>query len=360
MTVSPDFWRGKRVLLTGHTGFKGSWLALWLGDMGAKVSGLSLEPQTSPHLHGLLFGQNAAAGICDIRDRAAVNAAVLQMRPDIVFHLAAQPLVRAGYRDPVGTFETNVQGTAHVLDALRAVESVKAIVVVTTDKVYENPETGTPFVESDPLGGHDPYSASKAAAEIVAASYRSSFFAARGVGLATARAGNVIGGGDWAEDRLVPDAVRAWENGRAIEVRRPGAVRPWQHVLEPLSGYLALAERLYCGKAGASAFNFGPDPANAATVGDLLAMARLAYGHGEIVTGTETGPHEAGYLLLDSTLAMNCLNYRPVWGLGETVERTMRWYRNLAEGQSAAALCRADIADYLRGMALASQRKGAA
>ncbi|MDQ0456935.1 CDP-glucose 4,6-dehydratase [Rhizobium paknamense] len=360
MMIDPTFWRGRRVLLTGHTGFKGSWLSLWLRDMGAVVTGLALPPESRPNLHGLLGESLPDTEICDLRDRLAVTAAVLRAEPEIVLHLAAQPLVRAGYRDPVGTFETNVQGTVHVLDVLRAVETVKAIVVVTTDKVYENPETARPFVESDPLGGHDPYSASKAAAEIVAASYRASFFAPRGVGLATARAGNVIGGGDWAQDRIVPDAVRAWSLQRAIEVRRPAAVRPWQHVLEPLAGYLALAERLYAGGLAHAAFNFGPDPDNAATVADLLAVASRAFGGGEVSLGTEAGPHEAGYLLLDSSRARDHLGYRPLWNFEETVVRTMGWYRRLAAGEAAIDLCRADIADYLTQMAETPSQRGAA
>lgn len=351
--ANPAFWKGKRVLLTGHTGFKGSWLALWLAEMGAEVTGLSLVPETQPSLFTLVNGKPAAAEICDLRDRHAVAARVMLSRPEIVLHLGAQALVRAGYRDPVGTYETNVQGTANLLDALRIAPDVRSIVVVTTDKVYANPETAVPFVESDPLGGHDPYSASKAAAEIVTASYRSSFFAARGVGLATARAGNVIGGGDWAEDRLIPDAVRAWGSARPLMVRRPQAVRPWQHVLEPLNGYLMMAERLWDDPSFAASLNFGPDHRAAATVESVLGKASDAFGGGDVVLGDGSeGPHEAGYLMLDSGLARAALGYRPVWNLDETVSRTMAWYRGLASGGSALDLCLADIAAFERAHGL--------
>lgn len=358
--IDSQFWHGKRVLLTGHTGFKGSWLALWLSDMGAVVHGLALAPDTSPSLYRLLHGEAAAqAGLCDVRGRAAVAACVAEANPQIVFHLAAQPLVRHGYRDPVGTFETNVHGTVHVLEALRHAPDVKAIVVITTDKVYENAETGKAFVETDPLGGHDPYSASKAAAEIVVASYRASFFAQNSIGLATARAGNVIGGGDWAEDRLIPDAVRAWSAGVPLQVRRPKAVRPWQHVLEPLAGYITMAEKLWHNPHALTASNFGPDHGSAATVADVLTLAVKSYGQGRVdfADGHE-GPHEAGYLMLDSTFAAETLGYRPVWSLQDTIERTMNWYRKQQEGALALTLCRADIADY--EAALSRQRDGAA
>lgn len=344
--ANSSFWHGKRVLLTGHTGFKGSWLALWLSEMGAQVFGLSLTPATEPSLFRLMHGTRSPAseGIVDIRDRIAVAARVMVTRPDVVFHLAAQPLVRAGYRDPITTYETNVQGTVNLLDALRIAPDVKSIVVVTTDKVYDNPETGTAFRESDPLGGHDPYSASKAAAEVVTQSYRKSFFQPRRIGLATARAGNVIGGGDWAEDRLIPDAFRAWSSGTPLQVRRPDAVRPWQHVLEPLHGYLLLAERLLDDPDFSPAVNFGPDHTAAATVKDILTLARSAYGKGETeFASVEEGPHEAGYLMLDSALATARLGYQPTWGLEETVTRTMDWYRRMQKGISARNLCLADL-----------------
>ncbi|WP_325464220.1 CDP-glucose 4,6-dehydratase [Pararhizobium sp.] len=347
MPMTNEFWRGKRVLVTGHTGFKGSWLTLWLRELGADVSGLSLAPQTDPSLYLLLGGDTSGEGIIDIRDRDAVNNRVLHTKPEVVFHLAAQALVRAGYRSPAETYDINVIGTANLLDALRMSEDVQSIVVVTTDKVYHNAETGLAFMESDPLGGHDPYSASKAAAEIVVASYRSSFFAARRIGLATARAGNVIGGGDWAQDRLIPDAVRAWQSGATLQVRRPRAVRPWQHVLEPLGGYMDLAERLWQAPDGIESYNFGPDHGEAASVGAVLKMAERHFGGGTMMLGDGTdGPHEAGYLVLDSNKAKAELGYQPRWRLSETVKRTMEWYRGQCDGQAALDLCLADIRDF--------------
>lgn len=346
--MTPDFWQGKRVLLTGHTGFKGSWLKLWLLELGAEVTGLSLPMETDPALHDLLFPNDLPdQEICDIRDAVAVTNRILKARPEIVFHLAAQPLVRASYRDPAETWAVNVQGTVNVLEALRAVPDVKSIVVITTDKVYENNESGRAFVETDPLGGHDPYSASKAAAEIVVSSHRLSFFAARKVGLATARAGNVIGGGDWAEDRMIPDAIRAWTSNKALTVRNPASVRPWQHVLEPLAGYLSLAEQLWFDGSKAGGWNFGPDYRSAASVSDVLKIAQRYYGTGTLdLNSQEIGPHEAGYLMLDSRKARTHLGFEPKWNLETTLGKTMDWYREMYSGQSARSLCLADIDAY--------------
>ncbi|WP_137153823.1 CDP-glucose 4,6-dehydratase [Rhizobium sp. FKL33] len=340
-----SFWHGKRVLLTGHTGFKGAWLAFWLRRLGAEVEGLALAPaEDRPSLHVLLGSARGGRDIVDIRDRDAVRARVDAVRPEIILHLAAQPLVRAGYRDPLETFETNVQGTANLLDAARTVESLRVAVSVTTDKVYENAETGRAFAEVDPLGGHDPYSASKAAADIVTSSYRRSYFLARGIGVATARAGNVIGGGDWADDRLIPDAIRAFETDKELDIRRPQAVRPWQHVLEPLHGYLLLAERLWRDPETGPAYNFGPDPQSAASVRDLLErsahhfdLSRIRWGDGG------EGPHEAGLLMLDSARARNDLGFVPRFDLDETIGRTWGWYKGLAGGLSAETLCGRDI-----------------
>jgi CDP-glucose 4,6-dehydratase len=351
-TPDPGFWQGKRVLLTGHTGFKGAWLALWLARLGAHVTGLALAPPTSPNLYSLAKVQTLCdSRLGDIRHAEAVEAAVHAARPEVVFHLAAQALVRQGYRAPLDTFSTNAMGTAKVLDALREVEGVRAVVVVTTDKVYDNRETPYPYREGDALGGHDPYSASKAAAEIIVASYRSSFLAERGVALATARAGNVIGGGDWSEDRLIPDAVRAWQSGTVLQVRRPQAVRPWQHVLEPLAAYLRLAEALRQQPAKvATAYNFGPPTHEAANVGDVIAIAREAYGRGETQFGDGSeGPHEAGWLALEVARARSDLGLVPRWGLRQAVVRTMDWYAQLAAGADARALCEADIATFEAG-----------
>lgn len=343
-----SFWRGKRVLLTGHTGFKGAWLVLCLQRLGADVTALALPPSGEPNL----FTLARIADLCDsrfvdIRDRGAVAAVVRESRPQIVLHLAAQALVRAAYREPIDTFATNVMGTVHLLDALRPVDSVRVAVIVTTDKVYANREWPYPYREDDPLGGHDPYSASKAAAEIVVASYRDAFLVGRGVAVAAARAGNVIGGGDWSEDRLIPDAVRAWQSGTPLRVRRPQAIRPWQHVLDPLSGYLRLAQRLWDEPGLAGAYNFGPRTDEAARVVDVLRLARDSFGRGECEFGDGSeGPHEAGWLALEVARARVALGVAPRWQLAESVRRTMQWYRGFAEGTDARALCEADIADH--------------
>jgi CDP-glucose 4,6-dehydratase len=274
MRPDPHFWRGKRVLLTGHTGFKGAWLALWLQRLGAQVTGVALPPATEPNLFTLArVEQGVETHFCDIRSAQALALRVRAARPEVVLHLAAQALVRPGYAAPLDTFATNVMGTAHLLDALRGLPEVRVAVVVTTDKVYRNREWAYPYREDDQLGGHDPYSASKAATELVTASYRDSFLAAQGVAVATARAGNVIGGGDWAQDRLLPDAVRAWGAGETLHIRRPHATRPWQHVLEPLAAYLRLAQRLWEQPGLAGAYNFGPLPHEAASVKHVIELA---------------------------------------------------------------------------------------
>jgi CDP-glucose 4,6-dehydratase len=347
-TPNAAFWRGKRVLLTGHTGFKGGWLALWLHRLGADITGLALAPATRPSLFELAhLSELCRHHVVDVRDGAAVAAVVRESRPEIVLHLAAQPLVRASYRDPLLTFGTNVMGTAHVLDALRDQGDARVAIVITTDKVYANREWAYPYREHDALGGHDPYSASKAAAEITVSSYRDAFLKPQGVALATARAGNVIGGGDWSEDRLIPDAVRAWESGATLQIRRPRAIRPWQHVLDPLAGYLRLAERLWDEPALAAAYNFGPRTDEAATVGSVIRLAREAYGKGETQFGDGSeGPHEAGWLALDVALVRMTLGVTSRWDLSEAVQRTMRWYRRLGEGEDARALCEADISDH--------------
>lgn len=344
-TASPDFWRGKRVLLTGHTGFKGGWTALWLARMGADVTGIALEPNTNPHLFGKLgLATLVSSHFCDIRDRASLTRLVQAAKPEIVIHMAAQPLVRASYREPVETFATNVMGTAHLLDALRGVAETRAIVMVTTDKVYHNLERPYPYREDDALGGYDPYSASKGASEIVIASYRDSFLGAEGKAIASARAGNVIGGGDWSEDRLIPDAIRAWLSGKPLEIRRPQAIRPWQHVLEPVNAYLVLAERLFVDPTLAGAYNIGPHTHEAATVRAVIERARIAFPKADVIYGDGTsGPHEAGWLALETALARTKLDILPRWNIAESVSRTLDWYRAEAEGRSALALCEADI-----------------
>jgi CDP-glucose 4,6-dehydratase len=344
-TASPDFWRGKRVLLTGHTGFKGGWAALWLARMGAKVTGLALAPNAQPNLFEKLgLASLVESHLCDIRDRAALTRLVRGARPEIAIHMAAQPLVRASYREPVETFETNIMGTAHLLEALRGLAETRAIVMVTTDKVYHNLERPYPYREDDALGGYDPYSASKGASEIVIASYRDSFLSAEGKAIASARAGNVIGGGDWSKDRLIPDAVRAWLAGRPLEIRRPDSIRPWQHVLEPVNAYLVLAERLWADARLAGAYNIGPHTHEAATVRAVIERARAHFPKAEVIYGDGTsGPHEAGWLALETALARTELGLLPRWGIAESVSRTMAWYKAEAGGQTALALCEADI-----------------
>lgn len=350
--MTPGFWHGKRVFVTGHTGFKGGWLAAWLSRLGAEVHGYALDPSTEPNIFTLAKVGASMAGhtIADIRDADTLAQAMRAAKPDIVFHLAAQPLVRASYRDPVATFATNIMGTAHVLEALRGLDSARVAVTITTDKVYRTSASNLapcPYREDDALGGHDPYSASKAACEIVIDSYRQSFLAAQGVALASARAGNVIGGGDWSEDRLIPDAVRAWQSNQPLMVRRPQAIRPWQHVLEPLAGYLKLAEKLWQQPTLAGAYNFGPVPHEAATVRELIKLARQAYGIGEVHFGDGSeGPHEAGWLALEIAKAKTLLDVTPRWTLAEAVNRTMHWYRTQHEGADARALCVAEIAAY--------------
>jgi CDP-glucose 4,6-dehydratase len=341
-----DFWRGKRVLVTGHTGFKGAWLTLWLRRLGAQVIGVGLPPVTTPSLFELADIESIShSHFCDIRDLSSITHVIGEAEPDVVFHLAAQALVRHSYREPLVTFGTNIQGTANVLEALRAVDSVRAVVVITTDKVYRHLAEPYPFRETDPLGGHDPYSASKAAAEIVTSSYRDSFLGPRGVAVASARAGNAIGGGDWSDDRLIPDAVRAWGRHESLVIRRPQAVRPWQHVLEPLSGYLKLAERIWHQPSLAGAYNFGPETHDAGTVREVIQFALAAFNNeGGISWGDGSeGPHEAGWLALEVAKARTTLDYRPRWSLRLGVERTMKWYLLQLQGRDSRELCSDDI-----------------
>ncbi|AUB84160.1 CDP-glucose 4,6-dehydratase [Candidatus Thiodictyon syntrophicum] len=348
-------WTNKSVLITGHTGFKGGWLALWLNRLGAEVHGYSLAPPTEPNLFGVArVGAALASDIRgDLADLARLKTAFSNAAPQVVFHLAAQPLVRESYRDPLGTLVTNVLGTARVLEAVRGCESVRAVVLITTDKVYQNREWAYPYREVDALGGHDPYSASKAAAEVVAASYRASFFsetAGHPARIATARAGNVIGGGDWASDRLVPDCVRAFAEGEPARLRFPGSVRPWQHVLEPLAGYLRLAEQLVQPAGGplARAWNFGPDAGSDATAGEVaMALARLWGAGARAEAGPDVEqPHEAGLLRLDSTLARSVLGWAPRWTLALALAQTASWYRAWLRGADMTAFCLSQIDDY--------------
>ncbi len=346
--MTEGFWQGKRVLLTGHTGFKGAWLSLWLHRLGSDVTGISLPPLSEPNVFSLAhIDALTHSYFCDIRNPQALSSLVIQSAPEIVIHMAAQSLVRPGFRNPVDTFATNTMGTVNLLDALRFSETVRVVVVVTTDKVYKNIEQPYPYREDDALGGHDPYSASKAAAEMVVACYRDSFLAKQDVAVASARAGNVIGGGDWSEDRLIPDAIRAWSTDGALAVRRPQAVRPWQHVLEPLYGYLQLAERLWSQRELAGSYNFGPNTHDAASVRTVIELARSCYGRGSVVWGDGTeGPHEAGWLALEIAKARTVLGVSPRWSLDESISRTIEWYRRWQAGDDVRTLCTMDINRY--------------
>jgi len=348
-TPNPDFWQGRCVLVTGHSGFKGAWLSFWLARMGAIVSGVSLQPATDPNLFSLLGLESSGEdNWLDIRDEQSVRGVFERFQPEVVLHLAAQALVRPSYSAPIETFSTNIIGTLHVLEAARKTASVRSVVAVTTDKVYQNHEKGLAFEESDPLGGHDPYSASKAGAEMVISSYRKSFFDAAGIGLASARAGNVIGGGDWSVDRILPDAVRAWSTGQPLVVRNPRATRPWQHVLEPLAGYLCLAEYIFAQPESAQDFNFGPDPSDVATVKEVVTQAQKSFGCGDIEWGSVPDRlHEAQALTLNNTKAKRILGIQPVWNLETAVARTMNWYRLQISGHSATDLCEQDLQAYL-------------
>ena len=328
-----EFWQGKRVLITGHTGFKGSWLSLWLARLGARVEGFALDPPTQPScFEAARVGSYITSNIGDICEADAILNQFRRQQPEIVFHLAAQPLVRKSHRDPVNTYLTNVMGTVHVLDAVRQTDEVRVAVVVTSDKCYKNRETMWGYRETDAMGGHDPYSSSKGCAELVSSAYRRSFFegpAAKGkVRLSTARAGNVIGGGDWAEDRLVPDCIRALVRKEPIGIRRPHSVRPWQHVLEPLAGYLALAEKLWNRDTQTkAAYNFGPYDSEVQPVSWVVEKLIQLWGAGTWQTQPSGDLHEAGLLSLDSTLARSELGWKPLLSVAEALDLTVQWFR---------------------------------
>jgi CDP-glucose 4,6-dehydratase len=339
-SVDPAFWRGRRVLVTGHTGFKGAWLTLWLASMGADVSGLSDGVPTEPSLYALAgVAQDARSIDADVRDAAAMTKAVREARPDVLLHLAAQPFVRRSYEDPAHTWAVNVDGTVNVLDAARRAE-VPATVVVTSDKCYDNREQRRPFVEDDPMGGHDPYSSSKGAAELAVDAWRRSY----GLRVATGRAGNVIGGGDWGEDRLIPDVMRAASAGTPIAIRRPDAIRPWQHVLEPLSGYLLLAERLWEDASLAEGWNFGPSADDAKPV-SWIADRITSLWPGELTWDVDSGPHphEAGFLALDSAKSRERLGWTPAWDLDQALKRIVEWHVAHGAGEDMRALSLAQI-----------------
>ncbi|MBY0238303.1 MAG: CDP-glucose 4,6-dehydratase [Burkholderiaceae bacterium] len=352
--MNPSFWHGKRVFLTGHTGFKGSWLSLWLQQLGAHVHGYALASPSQPSLFDAAsVGQGMVSTLGDIRDADALRAAVQTAQPDIVIHMAAQALVRHSYAHPVETYSTNVMGLVHLFEAVRATPGIRAVVNVTSDKCYENKEWPWGYRENEAMGGYDPYSNSKGCAELITSAYRNSYFnpahyAEHGIALGSGRAGNVIGGGDWAEDRLIPDMIRAIAAGKPVQIRSPHAIRPWQHVLEPLSGYLTLAERLVQhGPDYAEGFNFGPHDADARPVEWIIGRLCDSWGDGAAwqLDGAPQ-PHEATYLKLDCSKAKSRLGWQPRWPLAQTIDHIVAWHKAHAAGADMRALTLAQIATY--------------
>jgi CDP-glucose 4,6-dehydratase len=340
--MSSPFWAGKRVFLTGHTGFKGSWLSLWLQSLGAEVTGYALKPPTSPNLFEIANVEKGIHSIIgDIRDLDHLKKAMKEANPDILIHMAAQPLVRYSYSNPVETYETNVMGTVHVLEAARENKNIKAILIVTSDKCYDNKEMDRGYREDEPMGGFDPYSNSKGCAELVSMAYRNSFFnidkyQAHGVALATARAGNVIGGGDWAEDRLIPDFMRAIEAKRKVSIRNPHAIRPWQHVLEPIKGYLMLCQKLYeNGPNFSQSFNFGPDEKDAKNVEWIAGHLVKTWGEGAAyeIASNASSLHEAHFLKLDCTKARTQLSWQPKWNINKALDEICAWHKAHINGE---------------------------
>ena len=354
-TVDPAFWKGKRVLLTGHTGFKGSWMSLWLKEMGAVLTGFSLNAPTIPSLFvdaRVADGMRSIIG--DVRDLDAVKEVFADTQPEIVIHMAAQPLVRESYSFPVETFAINIMGTVHVLEAVRQTASVRAVVIVTTDKCYENKEWFWGYREDEPMGGYDPYSNSKGCAELVTSSYRQSYFnpakyASHKVAVASARAGNVIGGGDWAGDRLIPDIMRAVMDGQPVNIRSPYATRPWQHVLEPVGAYLLLAQKLYTdGAIFAEGWNIGPRSDDARNVEHIVRTICKEWGDGaSFQIDSNPQPHEAGYLKLDISKIENRLDWHPVWALPVTLEKTVSWYKAYTQGKNVRDVCLSQLRQYI-------------
>lgn len=345
-----SFWQGRKVFITGHTGFKGGWLALWLNSMGAEVHGYALQPPTSPNLFDAADIKSClnTHTIADIRDLASLKEAINNAKPDIVFHLAAQPLVRQSYNDPLETYTTNVIGTVNLFESIRQTPSVRAIVNVTTDKCYENREWIWPYREDEAMGGYDPYSSSKGCVELVTSAYRRSFFAESGVAIASARAGNVIGGGDWAQDRLIPDFLRSLGEKKSLIIRSPDAIRPWQHVLEPLSGYILLADRLLSdGQAYATAWNFGPREEDAQPVKWIVEKLVSSTPGATWQLDKDPQPHEANYLKLDSSKARTMLNWQSRWDLETALSKIIDWHRSWQNDDDMRAVCLKQIQEYV-------------
>ena len=350
--IDQNFWQGKRVFLTGHTGFKGSWLALWLHSLGAIVKGYALAPPTNPSLfHEARVSSIIDSQIGDIRDQDILHESMTSFNPDILIHMAAQPLVRYSYDAPIETYEVNVIGTAKVLEVARSCANLKAIVNITTDKCYENDERSEGYKESDPMGGHDPYSSSKGCAELVSSAYRRSFLQEQGVELASVRAGNVIGGGDWADDRLIPDILRSFEKDKPVVIRNPKATRPWQHALEPLSGYLILAQKLYENQEDyAEGWNFGPNEKDVKPVGWILDKMITKWPNSSWELDQNSNPHEAGFLKLDISKAESKLGWKPVWELSQALDKIIVWHQAWLNKEDMQAACLAEIEEYTRDM----------
>ncbi len=351
--IEESFWKGKRVFLTGHTGFKGSWLCLWLSELGAVVKGYALAPNTTPNLYEeARIAEKVDSEIGDVRDLEKLQASMLKFNPDVLIHMAAQPLVRLSYKEPVETYDVNVMGTVKVLEAARYCDNLKSIVSVTTDKCYENKEWAWGYREDEAMGGHDPYSNSKGCAELVISAYRRSFLEGKGVGLASARAGNVIGGGDWSDDRLIPDILRAFENDLPVIIRNPKSTRPWQHVLEPLSGYLVLAQELYkAPQEFAEGWNFGPNDEDVKPVDWILdKMAESWQGNAHWQLDENMHPHEAGFLKLDISKVRSRLNWHPTWSLNETLKLITNWHQAWLNKEDMQYFCLNEINEYYRVM----------
>jgi CDP-glucose 4,6-dehydratase len=350
--IDQEFWKGKRVFLTGHTGFKGSWLSLWLSSLGVEVKGYALTPPTTPSLfneakvYSLIDSQ-----IGDIRDQDVLHESMTTFNPDILIHMAAQPLVRYSYDAPIETYEVNVIGTAKVLEVARSCANLRAIVNITTDKCYENDGRSEGYKESDAMGGHDPYSSSKGCAELVASSYRRSFLQDQDIGIASVRAGNVIGGGDWADDRLIPDILRSFEKNKPVVIRNPKATRPWQHVLESLSGYLVLAQKLYKNQEEyAEGWNFGPNEKDVKPVDWILNKMISKWPDSSWKPDQNSNPHEAGFLKLDISKAEFKLDWKPVWELSQTLEKIIEWHKAWLNKEDMQTICLAEIEEYTRNM----------
>ena len=346
--ISQDFWQGKRVFLTGHTGFKGSWLSLWLTSLGATVKGYALSPPTMPSLFNeAKIDSIIDSQIGDIRHQDTLYNSMTTFNPDVLIHMAAQPLVRYSYNAPIETYEVNVIGTAKVLEVARSCINLKAIVNVTTDKCYENDGRSQGYKENDPMGGYDPYSSSKGCAELVASAYRRSFLQDQGIGVASVRAGNVIGGGDWAEDRLIPDILRSFEKGRPVIIRNPKATRPWQHVLEPLSGYLILAQKLYENQNKyTEGWNFGPNKQDVKPVDWILDKMISKWPNSSWELDSNSNPHEADFLKLDISKAESKLGWRPTWSLGQTLDKIIDWHQSWLNKEDTSVICIKEIAQF--------------